>query len=592
MGKSMKVKVLISSILTITLCLVAMVGSTLAFIAEEAPQSYAITSGNIDVDATIGDMKLYSATADRNGNITDENGEKYSYALQQNGTFANGGTARIDDSTLTIQRMASGDKAEATITVSNNSDVDIVYRAVTRIEVDNGLMDGLIFNIGGRGVYGAVNLYSAWTPLAPGAQNITLPVSIELPITAGNEFQNKTAQVSFTVEAVIKTANTGFPFEATSGEHTVNDVILINGNEYPSAITAGGTAHVTVVDGYYDGGNGDGQTAVTAKGNANVEIKDGYFTVGTNDAGEAGTVVYAKEDSTVTITGGFFEGLGGTASILDTEDGSNAEIVVKGGTFVNFDPSEFVPDGYEVESEVRPNGDVWYNVVAHASTFDELKQAFADGTDVVLTEDIVLTETLVVEKGDSVTLELNGKTLSIADGSNIDPLFNVKTGGELIINGDGNVDLGSNYAASLMLPFGDVTINGGTYTRDYNPDISVYEYGSMFMGINRGVGKLIINDGYFDSGCYAEGDCYNNCYCLVNLSNDQYVRIYGGVFVAQNPAWGDEGYGHVCCPDSTFCQGTFLEGQVWTDTEIPAAYTIVEGALADGRPTYTVNYNP
>ena len=54
------------------------------------------------------------------------------------------------------------------------------------------------------------------------------------------------------------------------------------------------------------------------------------------------------------------------------KDGT-ANIVVTGGTFVNFDPSnntaegagtDFVADGYRVVSEEKENGDIWYTVVS------------------------------------------------------------------------------------------------------------------------------------------------------------------------------------------------------------------------------------
>ena len=53
------------------------------------------------------------------------------------------------------------------------------------------------------------------------------------------------------------------------------------------------------------------------------------------------------------------------------KDGS-AKIIIKGGTFVNFDPSDsasenphgnFVADGYKVVSAAQTNGDIWYTVV-------------------------------------------------------------------------------------------------------------------------------------------------------------------------------------------------------------------------------------
>ena len=53
------------------------------------------------------------------------------------------------------------------------------------------------------------------------------------------------------------------------------------------------------------------------------------------------------------------------------KDGT-ATISIKGGTFVNFDPSadpegagtSYVADGYKVVSETQTNGDIWYTVVA------------------------------------------------------------------------------------------------------------------------------------------------------------------------------------------------------------------------------------
>ena len=49
-----------------------------------------------------------------------------------------------------------------------------------------------------------------------------------------------------------------------------------------------------------------------------------------------------------------------------------AKIIVKGGTFINFNPADcqaegahtnFVADGYKVTSKTQSNGDIWYTVV-------------------------------------------------------------------------------------------------------------------------------------------------------------------------------------------------------------------------------------
>ena len=109
------------------------------------------------------------------------------------------------------------------------------------------------------------------------------------------------------------------------------------------------------------------------------------------------------ENIVVTVNGGFYHGGGTTFNVekgtlivnggsfqvtpdVDTKDyrytlncidanykNGSAKIIVKGGTFVNFDPSNnlaegentnFVAPGYKVISETQSNGDIWYTVVA------------------------------------------------------------------------------------------------------------------------------------------------------------------------------------------------------------------------------------
>ena len=66
------------------------------------------------------------------------------------------------------------------------------------------------------------------------------------------------------------------------------------------------------------------------------------------------------------------DGYGGKYYVLKQKNNNPGTITVKGGTFVNYDPSKgddnlggnFVADGYKVVSEKQTNGDVWYTVVA------------------------------------------------------------------------------------------------------------------------------------------------------------------------------------------------------------------------------------
>lgn len=127
---------------------------------------------------------------------------------------------------------------------------------------------------------------------------------------------------------------------------------------------------VTINSGYYDGGDNGSTTAVYAKNGAKVVINGGTFKAGSGCA-----AIYAKNYAYVEINGGFFEVDGayeGTYFVLNLGDNTGAKILVRGGTFVNFNPAEnksenpavsFVAKGYKVVSEEKDNGDVWYTVV-------------------------------------------------------------------------------------------------------------------------------------------------------------------------------------------------------------------------------------
>lgn len=117
----------------------------------------------------------------------------------------------------------------------------------------------------------------------------------------------------------------------------------------------------------------NGGYALNVRKGANLTITGGSYYGG-------GTAVQVQE-GTLTITGGHFavEAFGepyGYNFLLNCVDSAykngSAEIIVKGGTFVNFDPSNntaegagtnFVVDGYKVVSESKANGEVWYTVV-------------------------------------------------------------------------------------------------------------------------------------------------------------------------------------------------------------------------------------
>ncbi len=241
------------------------------------------------------------------------------------------------------------------------------------------------------------------------------------------------------------------------------------------------------------------------------------------------------------------------------------------------------------------------------STEEDLAEALAVGGPVVLEKDIVVDgNSIPVSTGMPTTIDLNGKTIKVEGSGSAatDRLFYTQPGSDLVITGDGTIDFGDSISSIAVGGYGNITIENGTFIRNR------YENADEFYPLientkNAPVGtKFVINGGYFDSGYYnlkADGapDCFNNCRQLINSTwSNCDIVVYGGTFVGANPAWGDEGMAALCTVcggnihgDNPYCQQTFLDGQVFTDTELPAGYTITESALEDGRPVFTVTYS-
>ena len=277
---------------------------------------------------------------------------------------------------------------------------------------------------------------------------------------------------------------------------------------------------------------------------------------------------------------------------MKEEAGNEYQGLTLEGIAITVRATQYTVEYDSTDNQYDKNAEYDMSVLADSTaTIQELINKSAETGEPVtikLSEDIVLDAILNFPAGADVTFDMNGKKMTAKDGS-VDPFMDMKSGSSLVITGNGTFDLEDNYYTSMLFPRGDVTIENGTFLRDSGGT----NYGSFFVGISNGTGELIINGGYFDGGSYTEGDCFNNCRNLLNCSWGQKVEVYGGTFVAQNPAWGDEGMAHLCTEcehTSTYCQGTFLVGQDWQDSEMPADYTITEGTTSDGRPTYTVTY--
>jgi predicted ribosomally synthesized peptide with SipW-like signal peptide len=245
------------------LCGSLIAGSTYALFTDTAEVNIAVTSGKVDVVATVSDLATYSAVAEKNlpSNYSKsdedkvEDGDKlgdysgtYYYVTQSSGSFVNGGTASWNNttSTLTLDKITPGDKVTFNISVTNYSNVATKYRIKLYYDSENSSADGVTLF---RSLKISVpineqsgdtttttsylkdsdtnvqSMTTPWIDLNAVANNATSEdiiakntetanVTVELPITIGNEAQDKTCAIKYVVEAVQSNASVSSYFDA------------------------------------------------------------------------------------------------------------------------------------------------------------------------------------------------------------------------------------------------------------------------------------------------------------------------------------------------------------------------------------------
>ncbi len=201
----MKKKTIVSAVTSLALCSSLVVGATYALFTSESKTNIAITSGTVEVKATIGELALYSPTSiGTDGKIVDDTN------AASGTTFKNGGTAQISENLLTLDKVTPGDEVSFPIEITNNSDVSTLYRLVVQSETpENGsvadsmlLFSALDFKIDKTDYSGVTYYATEWAPLKAKEDIADLSVEIAFPTTAGNDYQNLSTAISFAVEAV------------------------------------------------------------------------------------------------------------------------------------------------------------------------------------------------------------------------------------------------------------------------------------------------------------------------------------------------------------------------------------------------------
>ena len=406
----MKNRIIISSILTIALCLSMIAGSTFALFTSESKVNVAVTSGEVKVVATASNLKY---TSDLGSTL---------------------GQATLSDKadSITVEGFTPGDRVSFDITVANESTVAINYRTV--VTISDELAPALEVSFDDEKSEGHK---SAWTKLDAGTDPEKVTVSIYFPdADNNNDYMGKTCNISYVVEAVqgntvpvesyselidnyyyesgsytfeddivtsnairfndnttnvvnlqgdLTTTNTSMPvLIAQSGSdltiNAENDTVIdCTSIETQFAVYAASNGNATLNGGTYMFGETTSTSSIYSQNNGLIVINDGNYI-----SSDANTPILYCINGYIEINGGFFQNTANPSQALiscgnNLKYANNQKVTLRGGTFVNWNPmsSAFArpwtnPDvpamivlaeGYQMISETQANGDVWYMVV-------------------------------------------------------------------------------------------------------------------------------------------------------------------------------------------------------------------------------------
>ncbi len=461
-------KLLLTSILSVVMCVSLIAGATFALFTSESKVNIAVSSGTVNVVASIDESSVYTKQL---GDADYTQGADHIFE----------GEAAFDKNGLTLTKFVPGDAIKFHIVVENNSDVTIKYRTIINCENDNGLFSGLSVNIADRENYNGKEYITNWATLDVDSADAKVPVVIELPESAGKEYQGKTCTISYMVEAVQGNAET----------ENVSSSVEINGSS---------TEDVELKT------NGDDSPIVKVPADVLNDI-----------SAQTGTDSVALKHSepkydtvTNTITFDTMEIVDSQGNEIDLEQlGNTTEITVTLPAQTQFKPTATVRiyhDGEHIANAVvNDNGTITYKAThfcevavsdkilngnVKVNSYEELTSILSETTEnmtFVLGADMTITKQLLLNKGIEVTLDLNGYDID-ADVSTSEIIQLQNTAGNAL-----TIKSSKDYARinvggkALILAYGDVEIS--------NVEIVVSEIkSSNYQTIQMQSGNLTIKD--------------------------------------------------------------------------------------------------
>lgn len=573
--KNAKRSVIITAILAIIMCASLAAGATFALFTSSSSVNIAVTSGNVEVTASVVDIQK---------SYVDENGEKVNGKL-----FSGDATFDEGAHTVTLSNVLPKDTVEFKVRVVNRSNVAIKYRMVMSLVEDNGLFSSLDITLNDKKFYGYTS-GTKYALLEAGQQIADIPVVISLP--EGATCNNTACKLTYKVEAVQGNASVeDFPEvpentlavnttedvrvleKAISGENAVldKDVVITKAPDTAESrlsikepTTLNLNAMIKTPDNMGNNDKNfcalivDADTTVNANANGGIDtgINGGYginvrkgakLTINGGYYYGGGTAVQVQEGE-LTINGGIFavEAFGepyGYNFLLNCYDpnreNGTAKIIVKGGTFVNFNPADngaegehtnFVADGYTVVSmKDEDSEDTLYEVLPVSDALNRISQG--EDVDLTISADLESSKEIKVN-GSKVTINANGKTVANTVDIWTDndwSLVSAQGGAALTVKGNGTFKAKENDCYAVDVRDGsELVIEDGTFIGNIHA-VYVLEGTAYIKG-----GFYSVQQKYPDVN--KANEFVLNCYDANRENGTAKIIVTGGTFVNFNPA--------------------------------------------------------
>lgn len=353
------------------------------------------------------------------------------------------------------------------------------------------------------------------------ADNAVIDLNFSEGVTLNGYFAPFKGNLTINGGTINNTNGEYSAIEITSGELNLDNVNISSARH---AVRIDGAVIATIDGGTYKPTATSGtRHAVNVSGAANVTIKDGTFEGPKGTTADSGSAVCVQSGATVTIEGGdFSKGKNATLGVSGT-------MIVKGGTF-DQDVTAYCANGYVCQMNADNKYEVFFAVASitnangtlyYASLQAAVNAAGQNETTIVMIADAEVSETVRVEAGQKITLDLNGKTIDGTEKVGIA----LMSYGDLTIK-DSTEEKNGMIKAGIGTAGNTVNICKGTFTLESG---NIYSKNNAIL-IDEETATVNINGGTIT----AEPTTDNSAAFYISSTSDTEVNITAGTMKGFN----------------------------------------------------------